>query len=172
MAKISLIFSSSAEKLSSCKREVRLHESGFQSNFEDFRRDSKSKIRIEVQGNLFSGYMNTSLTLNNCVHINPAVLTLSDSPSSAVSRSTQRWTRESLAARAGEHQAVSSLQRERNTRAPPSRTAGPEWTSKTASSSVNRLDTAYRSDTTHVIRLSSLKTSHLVAKLVCRLCDV
>lgn len=135
---------------------------------------SKSKIRIEVQGNhsFFSGYMNTSLTHNNCVHINPAVLTLSDSPSSAVSRSTQRWTRESLAAWAGEHQAVSSRQRERNTRAPPSRTAGPEWTSKTASSSVNRLDTAYRSDTTHVIRLSSLKTSHLVAKLICRLCDV
>lgn len=70
-------------------------------------------------------------------------LTLSESSSRTVRRSAQVWTRESLAARAVAHQVVSSPHRARYVRAAASRTAGPEWRSKTAPISAIRLDTAW-----------------------------
>ena len=75
-------------------------------------------------------------------HTVTVVLTSSESPSSDVSWSTQHWTRESLAARAMEHPAVSSPHRLRYVRAAASRTAGTQWSSKTAPISAIRLDTA------------------------------
>lgn len=74
-------------------------------------------------------------------------LTLTESSSRTVRWSTQVWTSSSLAARATEHQLVSSAHRLRYVRAAASRTVGPEWRSKTAPISATRADTAWRGKT-------------------------
>lgn len=80
---------------------------------------------------------------DKCGHTQSVIHTLSESFNRSDSCSTQPWTRESLAALAIEHHAVSSPHRLRNVRAAASRTPELEWNSKTVLISAIKVDNAW-----------------------------
>lgn len=113
MAKISAVFSSSAEK-----------QSPWNTQEQDVL--TSSKVCFAYFSSLDESVERTT----------------SESLNSSVSCSTQRWMRESLVSWATEHHAAPSSQRLRKVRAAASRTSELEWSSRTVAISATKVETA------------------------------